>query len=901
LGGDVEAWPVPTKATVAAAESRLAFLYDERAVTRCVLVANARNKNSERVLLRLRERNMTRALILAGFVLASASALAQQDEATCPVPGADEFSVVLIPDTQYYPETTANGAPDVYRLQTQWIVANKEKYKIRFVAHLGDVTDNYENTSDGEWKRTRDAHRLLDEARIPYSVIPGNHDYKRRSNSDKSLVRNSLGKFNQYYGPPNELGYDNGWQYSDVMGPGYENNYSTFEVSGRKFLMLGLEFTPRKDTVCWASDVLKQHQDHWAIVSTHCYLNRSGYDPNCDASEKYRLTGAAGGNLFNELVGRHPNVALVVNGHIAGSEHRCNRRACWRPVHEILTDYQYEPITVGGRSFPKHGAGWMRILKIRPGQSGLSSCVLTVLDGLGVNKFKYQTDSGNMVYDDLPTEPSHKYTLPFFDVSQPPPAYSPAPIHFFSDRAVNAVDAGEQTAPSVATNSSGDWVAVWADSPGGVSGSFRVKARVFKSDGCGQTNEFSVSPSASLGKEVHPVLIGAVNAVSEITKVSLTKYISALGKLIAPAVAMNNSRFAVAWAEDTNADGNSVIKVRVFSLDGTHLWTRTASSTTQRPRGSPKIGMDTSGGIVVVWHDEGGQPNGLMQIYGRGYNANGSSRFSVKALNATATGDQRAPALAVAADGDFVVAWQDDTNENKVYQVKARGFTANGAVRVGQHTVNAVSSGQQVLPAIAMDAQKRYVVTWQDDSNDNRVYQIKLRGFSATNGQERISQRTVNTDSSGQQLSPQIAMAPSGAFAVTWADDRNDNGIYQIRTRRYAASGSARTPKEETVNRVKHGQQSVPSIAMNSSKHIIAWRDDMEENQLGEILATGCLNGVGCEREERILGHRQALLEAIKSSCSAGRWPKCSLGDINVLPDVNLLRQPPDRIHPVPH
>jgi hypothetical protein len=200
-----------------------------------------------------------------------------------------------------------------------------------------------------------------------------------------------------------------------------------------------------------------------------------------------------------------------------------------------------------------------------------------------------------------------------------------------------------------------------------------------------------------------------------------------------------------------------------------------------------------------------------------------------------------------------------------------------------------------------MDAQKRYVVTWQDDSNDNRVYQIKLRGFSATNGQERISQRTVNTDSSGQQLSPQIAMAPSGAFAVTWADDRNDNGIYQIRTRRYAASGSARTPKDETVNRVKHGQQSVPSIAMNSSKHIIAWRDDMEENQLGEILATGCLNGVGCEREERILGHRQALLEAIKSSCSAGRWPKCSLGDINVLPDVNLLRQPPDRIHPVPH
>jgi hypothetical protein len=141
----------------------------------------------------------------------------------------------------------------------------------------------------------------------------------------------------------------------------------------------------------------------------------------------------------------------------------------------------------------------------------------------------------------------------------------------------------------------------------------------------------------------------------------------------------------------------------------------------------------------------------------------------------------------------------------------------------------------------------------------------------------------------------------AGAAAAYICTTRAE-GYYQIRTRRYwhSRSGIEAGP-DETVNRSESGQQTAPAIAINAQSHIIAWRDDMEENGKGEILAAGCLNRVGCEREERSWGNRQALLESIAGSCPAATvWPKCQALDRNTLPDLNLVRPTPESIPPEP-
>ena len=53
-------------------------------------------------------------------------------------------------------------------------------------------------------------------------------------------------------------------------------SYHLFAVEGRKFIVLALEFGPRKDIVRWANDVMDRHQDREAILITHAYTTPDG-------------------------------------------------------------------------------------------------------------------------------------------------------------------------------------------------------------------------------------------------------------------------------------------------------------------------------------------------------------------------------------------------------------------------------------------------------------------------------------------------------------------------------------------------------------------------------------------------------------------------------------------------
>src|SRR5207244_7300935 len=51
---------------------------------------------------------------------------------------ADFFTIVALPDTQYYTELEAKSE-QYFKGQTRWIVANRDKEHIAFVTHLGDI------------------------------------------------------------------------------------------------------------------------------------------------------------------------------------------------------------------------------------------------------------------------------------------------------------------------------------------------------------------------------------------------------------------------------------------------------------------------------------------------------------------------------------------------------------------------------------------------------------------------------------------------------------------------------------------------------------------------------------------------------------------------------------------
>jgi phosphoheptose isomerase len=236
--------------------------------------------------------------------------------------------------------------------------------------------------------------------------------------------------------------------------------------------------------------------------------------------------------------------------------------------------------------------------------------------------------------------------------------------------------------------------------------------------------------------------------------------------------------------------------------------------------------MDAAGNFVVAWEDDQ-DDNGSYQVLARGFTAAGSQRIADFTVNQVSAGQQLNPAVAMSPSGSFVVAWEDDQDNNGYFQVFARGFTAAGAGRFGQLQVNTNAAGQHDKPAVAMDTSGNFMVAWEDDQDDNGYYQVYARGFNVS-GAQRIGLFTVNTAGDGQQFAPTIGMDNAGNFAVAWEDDTDNNGSFQILGRTFNPTGVQRKA-DFTVNSDASGQQYVPAAAVDEqSRVVVSWQDDMD-------------------------------------------------------------------------
>jgi len=713
----------------------------------------------------------------------------------------DPFTVVLLPDTQYY----SLRDPETYKKQTRWIVANRDALRITTVIHLGDVTDKNNSTGIDEWSRASQAHLILDNAGIPYSITTGNHDYPRVEDEDRR--RRDPSKFNTRFGPPRFSGKS--W-YGGHYGSGNENNYTTFEDGTLQFLVLSLEYAPPKDAMCWAAKVLAQHPERRAIVATHCYQGHGGGHVG-DCGIRDNMVGANGDVLWEELIRQHNNVFLVVSGYVGDSEHRIRSRISGMPdesakpeaVHEILTDYQFEK----DRNATANGNGWLRTLAFRPSENRVYVETKSVLSETSLNQDDYSHD---------PSSIEHKFPF-YYDMTSSPPDFGatpPSPDRF-ADRQVNSVSTRDQRQPRVAPAANGGWIAVWEDDSQGAAGVYQIYARGFDSNGCERFHDRTINSDPN-------------------------------GQQLKPAIASNPAgSFVVVWEDDSDQNGSYQIKARGFGPDGTQRFSqRTINAVTTGQQRRPTIAMDASGNFVVVWEDDS-DGNGVYQIKARGFDAAGNQRIPQFTVNTVSAGQQLKPAIATSNAGDFVVVWEDDSNTNAIYQIKMLGFNASGAQRFSQKTVNAIADGQQRWPAIAINPSGEFVVVWQDDSNENAIYQIKGRGFNA-DGDERIAQFTVNATSSGQQVHPSIAMNAAGQFVVTFEDDGDQNGVFNIKGRGFDASGNE-VLSQRRMNDNPRGEQRNASVALtDGGAFMVVWQDDLEKNGAWQVLGVGCNLTLGC-------------------------------------------------------
>jgi 3',5'-cyclic AMP phosphodiesterase CpdA len=257
------------------------------------------------------------------------------------------WTLAILPDTQTY---TAYY-PELFEAQTRWLAENAESRNIAFVLHVGDLV---QEDVESQWEIARRNLRRLDGA-VPYAVTLGNHDYASREGAAR---RETL--FRRYFPVSRYRGRATFGGVYDAEPERLDNSYSVFRAGGREWLVLALEFGPRREVVDWGNRVLAEHREKHAILLTHAYLYSD--------DTRYDREGRR-----NDGTGR-----LASRGEAGGV------------VHQIAANYQHRE---------RGGWGLLRLMEFQP--DGRRVYVKTYSPSLNA----YLTNSRNQFVLELEGEP----------------------------------------------------------------------------------------------------------------------------------------------------------------------------------------------------------------------------------------------------------------------------------------------------------------------------------------------------------------------------------------------------------------------------------------------------------------------------------------------------------------
>ncbi len=291
------------------------------------------------------------------------------------LPPAGAWTFAVLPDTQYYSDCRLAHLSS----QAEWLVEQKDTRSLVAALTLGDLT---EHNSPEEWQYV---HKSLSPLRkeLPLVLATGNHDYGILGRSDR---RHTL--FQETF--------SQAWPATrphlvETMSPAdIENAYYRFELPSVTIGVLVLEWSPRDQTVKWASNILHEHEGDRVILITHAYVyfddtrydwerygNRQKWNPKSYGTAladptlppgptNWHPEGVNdGGDLWNKLVRGHQGIFLTLSGHVLGDGQGIvtSRGDHGNLVHQVLVNYQM---------LDEGGQGYLRLIELGPRGNTLS-------------------------------------------------------------------------------------------------------------------------------------------------------------------------------------------------------------------------------------------------------------------------------------------------------------------------------------------------------------------------------------------------------------------------------------------------------------------------------------------------------------------------------------------------
>ena len=148
-------------------------------------------------------------------------------------------------------------------------------------------------------------------------------------------------------------------------------------------------------------------------------------------------------------------------------------------------------------------------------------------------------------------------------------------------------------------------------------------------------------------------------------------------------------------------------------------------------------------------------------------------------VNTFTANDQTMPAIAVLADGGWVVAWASDLQDGSGYGVYFQRYDKDGAA-VGVETLaNTTTTGSQISPVVTGLADGGFVIAWADSAADGDSYGIFQQRFDE-NASKLGAEIQVNTYTTLAQSEPAITALSGGGWVVSWESASQDTSSYGV-------------------------------------------------------------------------------------------------------------------------
>jgi hypothetical protein len=245
--------------------------------------------------------------------------------------------------------------------------------------------------------------------------------------------------------------------------------------------------------------------------------------------------------------------------------------------------------------------------------------------------------------------------------------------------------------------------------------------------------------------------------------------------------------FVVAW-RGSGSYFTAPVSLRRFSPAGDAVGAELQIGTLTRPGGAPVVAGDDAGGFVVVWSAQGTGSGGI-DIVGRRFGPGAVPLGSEFTVNAITSGNQLDPVVALTPVGRSLAVWTSTVASGGT-GISGRAFDAAGNPSGAEFQVAPAAAGMQLAPAVAANGLGTALVVWHSRGQDGSAEGVYGRRFAIT-GSPLGGEFRVNTFTTGIQAFPAVGALDDGGFVVAWeSTDGRDGAGPGLFAQRYDALGA---------------------------------------------------------------------------------------------------------------